>query len=224
MNWTCEQVETRLSERLDGELATDELQSFDAHVQGCERCGPLYAQLAHMLPRLRAMEEIAEPPRLVYAILDHTLGPRETATGWRALLEGFRGLATMRFAYGALSVSATLLVLLTASGFSWRKPKLADLSPVTVYRNADRQAHLVYARSTKFVSDMRVVYEIESRLRQDNGVPAAPENTVPSSPDKPGQTNDTRPGPRQQNRANGVNSPLQELAALAAPLNGGERE
>jgi anti-sigma factor RsiW len=217
MNWTCEQIEARLSERLDGELAVSELPSFDAHVHGCERCGPLFAQVAQLLPRLRALEEAAEPPRLVYAILDRTLGPRESATGWGAFLQWLRGMASMRFAYGALSVSATMLVLLTASGFSLRKPRLADLSPVTIYRNANRQAHLVYARSTKFVTDMRVVYEIQSRLRQDNQVAPPPETT-------PGRTDETRPGPRQQNRANGVNDPLQQLAILISPLREGEGE
>ena len=62
---------------------------------------------------------------------------------------------------------ATLIILLGTSGISLRKPKLADLHPVNVYRNADRRLHLAYASSVKYVSDLRVVYEIQSRLRQD---------------------------------------------------------
>ncbi|MGB9466199.1 MAG: hypothetical protein WBR10_13905, partial [Candidatus Acidiferrum sp.] len=106
------------------------------------------------------------------------------------------------------------------SGFSLRKPKLADLSPVNVYRNADRQAHLVYARSTKFVSDLRVVYEIQSRLNKDNDLPTTPESTVPqSAPEKvPGSTDGTRPAaPKQQNRANGIGREL-ELLATEVPM------
>src|SRR5271154_6357122 len=161
-------------------------------------------------------EKNRTPPQLIYSILNQTLGPRETKKGWRGAFGWFSGLASPRFAYSAISVAATLLILLTASGFSFRKPKLADLSPATVYRNADRQAHLVYARSTKFVSDLRVVYEIQSRLNKDNELPTAPESTVPqSAPGKaPGSTDGTRPTtPRQQNRANGIGRELEFLAS-----------
>jgi hypothetical protein len=116
-----------------------------------------------------------------------------------------------------------LLILLTASGISLRKPKLADLSPVNVYRNVDRQAHLVYARSTKFVSDLRVVYEIQSRLNKDNELPTTPESTVPqSTPGKaPGSTDGTRPAtPRQQNRANGLGRELEILATELPVVSG----
>ncbi len=216
MTWTCEQTEARLSDYLDGLLDPAEQSAFDTHVLSCERCSPLVAGVSHLLINLHSMEELESPPRLVYSILDKTLGPRETVTGWRAVLAWFRGLASPRVAYGAVSVAATFMVLLTASGFSWRKPKLADLHPVTIYRNADRQAHLVYARGTKFVSDLRVVYEIQSRLRQDNEIPTTPEDTIPrSSPNKePGRTDGTNPSsPRQQNRANGIGRNLQVLAA-----------
>ena len=114
------------------------------------------------------MEQIEPPPRLVYAILDQTLGPRDTATGWRAVLAWMRGIGTVRFAYGALSMVATLAIFVTAAGFNWRKPKLADLRPDVIYRNADREAHLVYGKGMKFVNDLRVVNEIQSRLRQDS--------------------------------------------------------
>jgi hypothetical protein len=114
------------------------------------------------------------------------------------------------------------VVLMTACGFSWRKPKLSELSPTNVYRNADRQAHLVYARSTKFVSDLRVVYEIQSRLKEDNELPTTPESTVPRpAPQKePGSTDGTRPAtPRQQNRANGIGRQIEIFAAEIPPMN-----
>jgi anti-sigma factor RsiW len=216
MNWTCEQTELRLSDYLDGLLNQAEQGAFDAHVNACERCAPLVASVSHLLTNLHRMEELETPPRLVYSILDKTLGPRDSVSGWRAVLAWVRLIASPRFAYGAVSVTATLMVLLTASGFSWRKPKMADLSPVNVYRNADRQAHLVFARGSKFVSDLRVVYEIQSRLHQESEIPTTPEGTLPeSSPNKqPGRTDGTRPtSPRQQNRANGIGHELEVLAA-----------
>lgn len=215
MTWTCEQTEARLSDYLDGLLTAGERAEFEAHVPACASCASLLAGVREAVSAMRKMEELEEPPRLVYAILDATLGPRDTVTGWRAMLALVRGLASPRFAYGALSVGATLMVLLSASGFSWRKPKLADLHPVVIYRYVDRQAHLVYARGTKFVSDLRVVYEIQSRLRQDNDLPVNPEGTAPQpSPERqPGRTDGTQPAsPRQQNRANDLMKQVEVLA------------
>src|SRR5713101_2533129 len=128
MTWTCEQTEARLSDYLDGVLNPAELAEFTAHVPSCARCAPLVASVSELLTGLHGMELIAEPPRLVYAILDKTLGPREALTGWRAILGWVRGVASIRFAYGALSVAATLIIFITASGFNWRHPKLADLN------------------------------------------------------------------------------------------------
>jgi hypothetical protein len=163
---------------------------------------------------MHVMEQIEPPPRLVYAILDKTLGKREAVTGWRAIFGWFEGVSTMRLAYGALSVAGTFAILLSALGFNFTKPKLADLRPTAIYRNADRSAHLVYARGTKFVNDLRVVSEIQSRLRQDSDMPTSQEGAVPSRDKQPGQTDGTKPAtPRQQNRANDLTHQMELLAS-----------
>jgi Putative zinc-finger len=217
MTWTCDQIEARLSDYLDGLLAGAESAEFEKHAEECAQCGPLLASVKSLVSEMHAMEEVEAPPRLVYTILDQTLGPRETATGWKGFLNFIRELASPKFAYGAASVMATLVILLGASGFSWRKPKLADLSPTNVYRKADQKIHRGKAQVVKYVSDLRVVYEIQSRLRQDQGdLQAQPEETRPkSAPEKdPGQTDDhTHAQPRQQNRANEMARQMEMLAA-----------
>ncbi len=215
MNWTCEQTEAHLTDYLDGLLQPLEQSAFDEHVSSCPRCVPLLASVSHLLTDLHSMDEVEVPPRLVYSILDQTLGPREAATGWRGALAWLGALANPRVGYGFASIAATFLIVISASGFNWRKPKLADLRPVNVYRNADRQAHLVYARGTKFVSDLRVVYEIQSRLNQDEQMPAQDQGRPQSAPTgDPGRTDGINPSsPKQQNRANGIGRNMQMLAA-----------
>lgn len=223
MTWTCEHIEAHLSDYLDGLLSTDERHEFDVHANSCESCAQMVASISHLLSGLHSIEPIEPPPQLVYSILNKTLGPREVKKGWRSAFGWVSGLASARFAYYGVSVAATLLILLMASGLSLRKPKLADLAPSNVYRNVDRQAHLVYAHTTKFVSDLRVVYEIQSRLNKDNELPSTPESTVPqSAPGKsPGSSDGTRPTtPRQQNRANGLGRELEILATEVPAISG----
>ncbi len=208
MTWTCEQTEARLSDYLDGVLNPAELAEFTAHVPACARCGPLVGSVSDLLTGLHGMEQIAEPPRLVNSILDKTLGPRESLTGWRAILGWVRGVSSIRFAYGALSVAATLIIFVTASGFNWRHPKLADLRPATIYHNANSKVH----------------NEIQSRLRDENDLRANPESTVPeSSPQKqPGSSDGSRPAtPRQQNRANDLARQVEMLAMEMPAVCGG---
>jgi anti-sigma factor RsiW len=222
MTWTCEQIEERLSDYLEGLMPAAERLAFEGHANSCANCAPLLASVSDLLHNLHTLEAVEPPVRLIRSILDKTVGPRETVKGWRASLGWVGGLLSLRFAYGAISVAATLAILLTASGFSFRKPKLADLSPVNLYRTADRQAHLVYARSTKFVSDLRVVYEIQSRLSKDNDLPTEQEGTVPQPPPgkNPGSSDSTKPGPKEQNRANGLSRDREVLAAQFPNVSG----
>ncbi len=225
MAWTCEQTEARLSEYLDGLLGAQERADFDAHMQGCMRCAPLIARVASMVVELRGLEMVEEPPHLVGAILDKTIGPRRAAKpSWRGVSGWFGSLLQPKLAYGAATIAVTFAVILSSLGFNWRKPKLADLHPVNLYRAADREAHLVYARGAKFVGDLRVVYEIQSRLRPEQDV-AAPEatptrDTAPKT--APGVTHGPETNyPRQQNRAKDV-GPAFAVLASALP-SAGER-
>jgi hypothetical protein len=224
MTWTCEQTEARLSDYLDGLLQPAEQTAFDLHVNACERCTPLVAGVSHVLGTLHTLEQVEPSPQLANSILAATLGPQS----WRNAKRWLRSFQSPRFVYSVVSVAATFIVILTASGFSWKKPKLADLAPASIYRNADRQVHLVYARSSKFVSDLRVVYEIQSRMNDTEQNPAAREGAVPQSTPKnePGRTDGTNPSsPRQQNRANGIQRNLELLACEFPVLSGsfGER-
>ena len=224
MSWTCDQTEARLSDYLDGLLQPAEQTAFDLHVNGCERCTPLVAGVSHALGALHKLEQVEPPPRLTGSILTATLGPQT----WRNARRWLRSLQSPRFVYSAVSVAATFIVILTASGFFSHKPKLADLYPATIYHNADRQAHRVYARSSKFVSDLRIVYEIQSRLSENEQNPANREQTIPkNSPDKqPGRTDNTNPSaPKQQNRADEIGRNLRVLASQFPVLSGsiGER-
>ena len=224
MNWTCEQTEARLSDYLDGLFQPAEQSAFNHHVNTCERCAPLVAAVARTLGSLYALEPVDAPAQLESAILTATLG----APNWRNLRRWLKSLQSPRFVYSMASVAATIVVILAASGFSFRKPKLADLAPGTIYRKTNAQAHLVYAHSVKFVSDLRVVYEIQTRLSENDQNPATREQSIPkNSPDKqPGRTDNTNPSaPKQQNRADELGRNLRVLALECPFLSGsiGER-
>jgi anti-sigma factor RsiW len=218
MNWGCEQTEERLSDYLDGLLQADEQSAFNRHVNTCERCAPLVAAVARTLGGLYAMEPVEPSPRLENAILTATIGPR----WWRNLKYWLRTLQSPRFVYSLASVAATLIILLTASGFSFTKPKLAELKPDRIYRNANSNVHQAYARTVKFVSDLRVVYEIQTRLNENEQPSPTQDESLPqSAPQKqPGRTDNANPSaPKQQNRADEVGRNARVFAVQLPVLN-----
>ena len=124
MIWTCEQIEARLSDYLDDAMTRNDRASFEAHVGDCARCAPLVAHLSKLLTSMHVMEQIEPPPRLIYAILDQTLGKREPVTGWRAIFGWFEGITTMREVTGGTPYGATCV---TGSGSEARMPSELEL-------------------------------------------------------------------------------------------------
>ena len=198
MSWNCEQIEERLSDYLDNLLSADERAEFERHAAGCARCTPLVARVGGIVRHVQSLAPIEVPPRLVPAILDQTIGPR----GWRRWLAMAPTLLQPRFAMGFATAAASLVILFYASGLSPAKIRKADLNPVNIYRSVNRQTHLVYARGVKYVNDMRVVYEIQSRLRPPES-PVREETPPPEPPvSSPDQKSQGAPHPGRSSTRN----------------------
>ena len=90
-----------------------------------------------------------------------------------------------------MSVAAavfSLVLVLNALDVNVRGLQAADLNPINLYRGAKRQAYQTYARGARFVNDLRLVYEIRSRLEE-----ATPEGEAPPAKKPGGQQNPPAP-------------------------------
>jgi anti-sigma factor RsiW len=210
-DWNCARTEERLSDYLDGILSPAEAAEFSAHASSCEACGKLVKQVGGLVHQMRALDALEAPAQLIPKILESTLGPRRKQTaGWQRWLAWIPQFWQPRFVMGVVTVAATLLIVLHTSGMSPAKLKKADLSPANVFRTANRQVHLTYARSAKFVNDLRVVYEIQTRLQPDaepspsiTPAPAPQQNSQPPSVN-PQEKSQTSPHPGHSQSRNGT--------------------
>lgn len=211
MNWTCQQTEDRLSEYLDRLLGADERRALEAHAESCAACGRLLARMTAMVSELHRLPPVEAPARLESRILDRTLGPREAKSWWRRF-GLFGAILHPRFAMGVATVALSVFFVLQGLGISITQIQLSDLHPGNLYRAADRQAHLLYARGVKFLSDLRVVYEIQSRL-----APATAPEPEPEAEPRSEEDGREQPRPQPQNRADEPRPFIPVLAHALTP-------
>ena len=196
MDWNCKISEERLSEYLDGKLAPADASAFAVHSAGCGDCALLVARVGGLVGQLHELAEIEEPPQLIQNILDATIGPRVQKAGWKKWFSWAPILWRPRFAMGIITAAASLAIVINASGITPGKIKRADLNPADLFRSANRQVHLTYARSVRFVNELRVVYEIQSRLQP------GPEPSPASAPRPEPQSQPASPTPQQKSDKN----------------------
>ena len=186
MDWNCAATEERLSDYLDRQLSPEEAAAFSAHRTSCARCEAQVHEVSELVSRMQSLDLLAEPPRLIRKIIDATSGPHKEKQGLRAWLAGISTLWQPRFALGAVAVVATLFFMLNSAGLRTSHLKRVAFNPADLFRSANRQAHLVYAHSAKYVNDLRVVYEIQSRLQPQAPPQAAPLPEPDSQPPSSG--------------------------------------
>jgi len=182
MDWNCTLTEEALSDFLDGALAPAERAALSAHAAECEVCAQMVERVGGMIRRLHALAPVEEPDYLQARILNVTLGPRSSESVFQRWLGWLGEIGQPRFAMGVVTVVASLAIVLHAVGPSLRTVKAADLAPANVVRRADRGVHLSYARAARFVSDLRVVYEIQSRFASQPEPKTSPSPGPASNP------------------------------------------
>jgi hypothetical protein len=201
----CAEVEALLAEALDETLTGETLAAFEAHRQSCASCQTMVGEAKSGLLWLKGLEE-AEPPRnLVHNILAQTIGalpselavPAPRAESWYQKLKArlapvFAPVATPRFAMSFGMAFFSITMLLGIAGFHFTDIRHWDLSS----KGIRRTYYDAQARAMRYYENMRLVYEIESRVRelrragtpdnsQDNEQPPKPQapatNAAPDS-------------------------------------------
>jgi hypothetical protein len=190
------ELENLASDYLEGQLEQARRNEVEAHLDDCAACSELVADLRHAMELCRSAEEVLPAPWLVPKILLATVGERKPTLRER-LDAFFQPVLRPRVAYSVAMAVFSISIIINAAGFNLRDLTLADLNPRNWAYQANRTGHLLYARAEKFYYDLRVVYEIESRLRQirqqSGSSSSAPEKGAPKSEPGPGNTTDGKP-------------------------------
>lgn len=218
---TCEQVEAMLTDAVDGTLTANEQEQFEGHVAECVACSELVAEArrgAAWLDMLRLSRP--EPPAaLLERILAQTTGAQDGVASNTSLFVAkgnvipFRKLMVAavressfaqimlqpRLAMTAAMAFFSIALTMNLTGVRLQDLRLSELKAGSLKRNF----YSANTRVAQYYEGLRVVYEMESRVRDlredlDDGsvrVPNGAQN-LERSPDQPGTRPAAKPGLR----------------------------
>jgi Putative zinc-finger len=167
----CSEFDLLLTESIDGQLTGDKLDRFEKHKASCASCSAMFADVTAGVNWLSQVGDVEPPKHLLHNILVATSGVTETAaakaerheklsfrdrlreTLWPVLAPVF----TARFATTAAGAFFAITVTLAASGV-----KLSHIEFTT--KGLSRTYYATEARAVKYYENIRLVYEIESRV------------------------------------------------------------
>jgi hypothetical protein len=214
------ELENLTSVYLEGLLAPGLKREVEAHLSACPSCLEMVGDVRRALELCHAAPELEPAPWLIRKIMLATVGERKPGLAER-LLAFIRPALQPRFAYGIAMAVFSFSIIVNAAGINLRHMTLADLNPLTWPLRVDRAVHLYIARGEKFIGDLKVVVELESRLRQLRAHPEEEQETPKQEPPAGGSTNSapqTLPAlAKNQARVGEVAEPAATLPQEIAP-------
>ena len=178
---SCAEFDLLLTDALDGVLSAASRQRFDLHRQNCATCGPLFEEASAGIEWLDALDQLEPPANLVHNILAATSMQSKAALaaapklGWKErlstisndLLAPFRALARQpRVAMTAAMALFSITLTLNLIGVKVTDIRHIDLRPSAIKQSAAMKYYETSSRVVKYYENIRLVYEVESRLQE----------------------------------------------------------
>jgi anti-sigma factor RsiW len=192
----CVDVEILLAEYVDGTLHSDAKSAVEQHLGSCVACREMARDAAEAVALMDRAAEVEAPPELVTRILfEVTQGSSRQVVKpplARRLFGPLLGswlepVLQPRFAMGMATTLLSLAMLIRG-----RQLRPADLDPVRLWTEAGNQIGRTWERGVKYYENLRLVFEIQTRLNQWNDESAAAANRTPPNPAKPDSPQENR--------------------------------
>lgn len=179
----CADVEILLADFVDGTLRGDAASALEAHLAGCAACSQLARDSAEAVAFMERAAVVEAPPELVTRILfEVTAGPSRAVIKPSLARRLFgKWLEPVLQPRIAMSMALTILSFaIIGRSTHVRQLTPSDLDPVKVFTAAEDRVVRWYNRGVKYYESMRVVYEIQTRLKEwAEEQPAQPQTDTP---------------------------------------------
>lgn len=173
MNCNCAEFEILLCDAVDGTLRGEQQAAFEAHRQSCAACNELAIDVLGVTAFIGRVADVEPPKELLTRILFETAGRKagkaasEPGKGLLGAIKYlFRPILQPRLAMGMVMTILSVSMLAQAFGLEVRQLKATDLEPAKIWVGVEDGAHRQWSRLVQYYENIRVVYEIQSRLKE----------------------------------------------------------
>jgi hypothetical protein len=165
---TCAEFEILLCDYLDGTLDAVQRQALELHRDQCATCGELARDVSGAMSFMERAEEVTVPPELLTRIaFEIPSGKQQRREGlFSSLGRFFQPVLQPKFAMGMAMTILSFSLLGRFAGIEVRQLKASDLTPTAIWAAADDRFHKTWERTVKYYEGLKVVYEVQSRLRE----------------------------------------------------------
>ncbi len=173
-NMNCAEFETKLADYVDETLAASERAALELHTADCAGCRDFMAQVTGVAAMLERVEEVDPPAELITRIAFQAPRGRnrdglDVFGFWPELkARWLEPLLQPRLAMGMAMTVLSFSMLARCTGAPVQHLQAADLNPGRVLANLEDRVVRTKDRFVKNYDNLRVVYEIESRLNEMN--------------------------------------------------------
>lgn len=200
---TCAEFELVLCEYIDGTLTAAERAAMDAHQAGCAACTELASDCAAAVGFMERAANVEPPAALVTKILHQAPSRQPIAVKAKSafgqlMARLFEPILRPRLVMGMAMTILSFAMLGRFAGIEARQLRATDLHPVKVWEAAEDRVHRSWNRVVKYYESLRIVYEVQSMLRDlstDDEEAQLPDTGTaqPSGPAASGAENTGRP-------------------------------
>ena len=186
----CAELDNLICDYVDGALNATARATVESHLTGCASCRALVDDSQAVLSFLEGVPAVEPPPPLITRIINEVPlaeGSRQSAAGLRPGGVGGWLRGWMKPPWQprlAMGMAMTILSFSMLGRFTApvKQLKPSDLDPVKVWAAVEDKSHRIWDRTLKYYESLRVVYEIQSRLRDLSDQEAAEKNDPKSEP------------------------------------------
>jgi hypothetical protein len=168
----CSEFEILLADYLDSALPASERAAIEQHASACPSCAELLRDASGALQFLERVPDLAPPPELITRIAYQAPAGRvrhpldKPGFFGRFVQRWLQPLLQPKLAMGMAMTILSFAMLEKCTGIQVQHIQPADLNPVRILDGFEDRIVRTKDRAIKYYENIRLVYEIQSRLKQ----------------------------------------------------------
>jgi anti-sigma factor RsiW len=170
----CSDLELLLAEYVDGTIRGEQKSAIEEHLKECAECAELARDAAAAVAFMERAAVVEAPPELVTRLLFEMTSGASRAEVKPSLARRLFGNVIGSWGERILQPKFTMSIAMTIlsfamlgrfSGIEVRQLKPSDLDPVKVWAAVEDRMQRTWERTVKYYENLRVVYEIQTQLK-----------------------------------------------------------